>query len=868
MNRGPKFGCLCVMICFGVSVAFAEVLPVDGTTGAPLGGGGCGGVKFKASDGTFTGTFGSPCALGNFQTLNGTQFQVYTNRASAIVTNQKLSAVITNGRSDDDAAYPVHTANFGTVNNVALSLTAVSPVNFANVGQMVWPYAFYQITVTNTAATPVDVAVALQASTTVQPMLVAGIGFKDASTTIQHAVYAAGDDPAAIVSVGSDNGFLTSGQCNNTITGSTNRVAVKVTMAANQTRKIKFVYSWYNGSVVDRFYYLNTFSNAGAVADSGLAHFDQFITNATTFVSRVRASNIPSWFTDQCLCSYCNFTNNSMYTKDGRYAHTEGEWNTNGTMDQMWHARWIYIQSTPALIWQEMRYWARTQMTNPAGQIHHDLGGYGMSVMCAWDDQQHADYRDITKWVDLNCAFITSVYELFISTDDHAQLDFLWPYVKLAGQRIRDMVTQYGNATYPGTFNGTQNSYDAGGSPDPYNASLSGGAYKMLSYLAEVKGETALKQTYDQAYTTVVNSFKNRYLTNNFPSGRISESIMAGEWLGLFLKMGSFWDSASVAYALKSLDAYYHPLDSGIGFKAGSYNEWAPYLIAHYAGLELETGHFAEWKSMQLDWWERDFNNRNLVYNQRLDIPLKVTTPVYIAASADGYGQYMSVPVSWRNYYAIAGFFRNKHSGELWLEPTLITDLNHQLTNALVISPEGYATITCSESGSNYNTHTIVFKPDNPMLVTGLYVRDKGLPGVYVSVNGVAQTFTRIGSGFAKELKVAFSGTVPPGGITVVVSDQPVGIRNRMQQTAGTEPKFIPTRDMFIIRTGAGMHDITIVSMDGKIVAGFHGIDKKEYRFGSRPNASSTSVTLGFGVYLARIVMNGKAYSRIFVLTR
>jgi uncharacterized protein (DUF608 family) len=1000
---------------------------VDGTTGAPLGGGGCGAIKFKASDGTFSSTFNTPCALGNFKTLLGTQFQAYTNRASAIVTNQKLSSVITSGRSDDDAAYPIHTANFGTINNVSLSLTAVSPVNFSDADQMTRPYVFYQITATNTAATPVDLAIAMQskplentdgapipvknflttdksgsgltmelfkginfdtqvATQTSQqsinyadnlpftgsnllpgtnfslrwtgylvpdststytlirtsddgvrmwldtnnngtfeaneelvndwnghqiqtsqaqvnlvagrqykfkmeffqatggytvslkwyksngtvPTLVAGKGFKDVTSSIQLALYGASDDPAAIISVGSDNGFLTTGQCNNATTPGLNRVAVKVTLAANQTRKFKFVYSWYNGTVPDRFHYLSTFTNAGAVADSGLANFDQFIANATTFVSRVRASNLPSWLTNQALVSYCNFTNNSIYMKDGRYVQTEGMFNINGTMDQMWHARWIYIQSTPAIMWQEMKYWARTQMTNPVGQIHHDVsGGGGMPVVFPWDDQQHYDYRGIDTWVDLDCAFITSIYELFISTDDRSQLDFLWPYLKLAAQRIRNLVTQYGNATYPGTFDGTQNSYDAGGSPDPYNASLSAAAYRMVSYLAGVEGDSTLKQTYTQAFTTVVNSFKNRYLTNNFPSGRISESVMTGEWLGLFLKLGSFWDSSSVAYALKSLDTYYNPLANGLGFTGGTYNEWAPYLVSHYAGLELQTGHFAEWKNMQLDWWERNFNDRNRVFNQELSIPSKVTSPTYIASSVNGYQTYISVPVVWRNYYTIAGFFRNKHSGELWLEPTMFADLNHQLTNACVISPEGYATISCTESGTNFNTQTIVFKPDNPMPVTALYVRDKGLTATtYVSVNGVAQTFTRIGGGFAKELKVAYSGTVPSSGITVVVSDQPVGVGHGLKRQAVTEPLFIQTGGMFTIRIFAGMHEIRIISADGKKVANFHGVGEQEYRFSSRPSASPSSIMLGFGIYFAKVVMDGKRYSRVFVLTR
>lgn len=52
------------------------------------------------------------------------------------------------------------------------------------------------------------------------------------------------------------------------------------------------------------------------------------------------------------------------------------------------------------------------------------------SVLVSWDDTEHIDYRNIQKWVDLNCGFIISVFEIYRATADRKQFDLLWPYVK------------------------------------------------------------------------------------------------------------------------------------------------------------------------------------------------------------------------------------------------------------------------------------------------------------------------------------------------------------------------------------------------------------------------------------------------------
>jgi uncharacterized protein (DUF608 family) len=888
---------LLLWIAFPFALATAQSVPneaIDGTTGAPLGGIGCGAIKFCAYQGTFSGTFRTPCALDNFQAMANLQFQFYSKSGqSAAVTSAQLKAVQTGGRADDDAVYPVHYANFGTIGGVSITLTAFSPINLTNVNLMCYPYAFYQIKVTNTGTAPVDVAVAMQAGLTAATAFASGKGIKNDDGALKRAVYATSDDPAAVISAGNDAGFLTTGQCNNAVSGAINKVAAKVTLAAGQSRLIKFVYAWYNnvtgfeGNHDGMFYYLNVFSDAGAVADTGLAHFDQLRDNAVGLVTRMRASNFPAWIKNQALVTLANLTNNSMYRKDGRYAHTEGMWATNGTMDQMFHARQIYTNLVPSLNWQELQYWARTQKTSPLGQIHHDIdsctdienfaASRNMAYMCPWDAQQHHDYREIDQWVDLNCAFIISVYEAFLSTADTARLAYFWPYVKNAGQRIMDQLASYNDAAdgFPYLYMGTQNSYDADGTTDInfYNSGLAAVSYKTLSYMSLVRGD-ADKQKYDKYYDSTRTEFAKKYLTTTgFPSNIRIEALMTGQWLAYYLKLGEMFDSASVALALTVLNNYYSPLTTGIGDAAGGYTEWAEYKTAHYAGLCLETGKFDVWYSLQYDWYQRIFNNRNLVYNIPLSIPPKVTSPTYLATSTSGYDEYISTPVIWRNYYTMVGFHRNGYSKELWLEPMVpVSEMNHAIKNAVVFSPEGWATINYSESGPTFATQAISFTPDNPMNVNVIYIRDKGLSVNYVKINNVLidnVQVTKTGSGFSKELKINWQGTVPSSGLTVTVSDDPGfgPVRNEKNRQLPQTPEFFSTMQSFSITTCASMpHQICIVSLTGKTVKRIQGIGAIQYRFGvGMPHSEND---LSPGVYMAKVISGNSALNKRFILAQ
>ncbi len=749
----------------------------DGTTGLPLGGIGTGAVKYNAGSGTFAASFRTPTRNGDYQALSETRFQIFIQRGDSILTDDLLTALQNGGRVDDDAIFPLHWVNFGELNDVAVELTAYMPYYPDSVSMMVHPCAMFEFEIENLETSAVECALAFQISTPVTPVAITDTGFTANGTSLELCLVGDFPDGAGDLTYGNDSGFFTSGLCDNNLSGTTNRLALRVSLASEETRKVRFVLSWYRVDDGEHYQYTNIWDNAKEVSVSALSNFDTFKDKSDELVSRIRNSNLPEWLVDQTLNSTVNLINNSVYFQDGRYCHTEGQWGPEGTMDQMWHARQIYTMINPDLAWQELEWWARTQhVVDYNGQIHHDFGTNFNYV--GWDDTEHDDYRDINEWVDLNCGFIISVYEAFIATADLDKLSDFWdPYVKRAGQRILDQVELYESSEYPYTFESSLSTYDAGGNSQAYNTGLSIVAYQIMSYLAGVMAEENLVTLYESALDTAVINFESRWLDNTYPTGNYCESVLGGPWIANFLKIGPFWEKQKLNVLYNTIVNYYDPLNRGMGLPGGSYSEWQPYLIGHLGGYSLQTNRFDMWWALQKDMYERNYLNRNLVFNQELGVPEEVSTPTWIATSASGYYQYISIPILWRNYYNIAGYHYNKYSEELWLEPKLLDSLNHELQDALIIVPEGYATVSYNTYGDSYQNQEIVFTPDQSVEVSAIYVWDlysDSLNSIdFVRVEGVETDYTRTGSGDLAQLKLNWAGTITPTGITIQIEGDP-----------------------------------------------------------------------------------------------
>jgi uncharacterized protein (DUF608 family) len=266
---------------FSVTVLLQSVLAlflvnshaaVDGTMGTPLGGIGAGGIRFSANKGNFFVAESSPCSMGDFRPLQHSGFMLFTKRGDVVESSLHIRTAAFEGHIDEDAIYPIYTANPMGANGVSVNLLAFSPVCFDSIDLMCLPYGFFEITLTNTEETEVEAAVAFQMSASTVPAIASGKGMTT-SDEVERAIYAASSASAAVVSAGNDSGFFETGQFNDTPGDTIAAVAVKLSLPSNGIETVRFVYSWHNTTAPERYYYTNLVANAGEASDIGLAQF-------------------------------------------------------------------------------------------------------------------------------------------------------------------------------------------------------------------------------------------------------------------------------------------------------------------------------------------------------------------------------------------------------------------------------------------------------------------------------------------------------------------------------------------------------------------------------------------------------------------
>ncbi len=753
---------------------------VDGTTGTPLGGVGTGAVKYCAWTGVLNAfTDMTPAGMQRYNQHvrlgDDAGFQFYSGRSGIRVNRDPIRVQKVNGHYADDAIFPIHKADFGIINHVSVKMVGFCPWDPANFERMTLPCAFFDFTLTNTGDTPVDVAMSLKISYENKPVFVPGKGLKDDSGINRRTVYVKSSDPDRVISAGSDKGFFTGGKCNNEITDTKNRVAVKIMLGPKESKTIQFVLAWYKVNQYGKYYYENMYANASSAAEAGLIHIDSFKSHAVSFVTQMRSSNIPIWMTNYVLNTLCNMVNNSVYTKDGRACMAEGEFNILGTIDEYWQGRTVIGSNLmPEFTWKELEFWARTQFHAPySGQIHHDFGVHGSGVtdkdLCAWDDFDHEDYRpvkDVVSWPDENVGFIVGAYETFIATGDMEKLKLLWLYLKNTGRRLIAQKEQYGDPEYPWIFKSSHNMYDAGGYCQTYSTGTVIPAYQCMALMADVMDDPDLKIFYDNAAKETRKGFEAKYLVSEYPYlGKHCEGALAGPWFSRCLKFDQFDTDKVDKYIYDALAKYYKPVSDSLGFPEGTYDEWPQHLTGHFGGYALQNENFDVAIALWKDMYHRGYQDRNRVFNLPITLRPKAV-PDHAAKSMDGYFQYTSRTSTWRIYKDIVGYHRNKHTGEIWLEPMILPEMNHRLEKGCYISAEGNGTVSCVEKGKDHKDRTIVFKPDNAMHVNGIYIKDhKGSP--VITIDGKPQPWTRTGPEWKKRIRIDWNGVVDKQGIII-----------------------------------------------------------------------------------------------------
>lgn len=852
-----------------VNLASQDLFAAAQTTGTPLGGLGASYILYNGAKSIFVKGYRLTRQHWYQEAKFDASFNLYTKVGSTVKTFSGM-------RSDDeDALIPIYRVNYGkNYNNIDVKLLAFGPYVSGDEKSSVMPLAFFEFSLENKNSVSAEAAIAFQisdlAGTNPQRRdSISGVYWSGTSINADNsALGAASDMSSAKITTGSSlTEFNASGTLSNKNGGV---VAVKLNLKPSQTGKIRFVLGWYqtftdrnwDGKLVDEgFYYMNYIKSSIDAVKYGLSEFVRIRDGASGFANRIRAVNLPDWYTDRLLNNLYPLTHNSQYAKDGRFAWREGKYFIIGTIDQQGHSQIASSYNWPEGQWRQMLFWARTQRRGDfLGQIHHDFNGpksgsEKINALCDWDDHDHRDYwwSKTTNWSDLNSLFIINIYELFLATGNMDTLNTLWPYMMNTAERIllqakRCIDNQY--MAPPSPFDSTEfvlpyqclGSYDREGATNEYNGSLALVAYSALAEMCRARGDEEGGEKWDEIFErgkkqfSAIYSSKPHYATNS--EGELGVYNFSRH-LGLPVIM-------SDEEANRAFDNYW---DKSVGGR--DLLPWHFYTINHFGDFGIAIGKVDEGLAVHYNDYEQHCVKRpNYYFWQDLD-------------ASPGMHTYMTAPVVWHSLMLITGFCMDKFNQRLWIRPLLPSQNNGRLTNAPLVSPGNWGTLDYLETESG-KTQEMSIQFDNTMPVKEIILKNPSEKkhGLYVVLGGrsVPYKATYLGKGLDAVIKIKFDDPIEidPVNVLQIGVDREIAVR---RFTNGRTINSLSVRNIdkkqvieYSIQK-RGKVDLAVYSANGVQVR------KINVGIKTAGNFSQTINNLSNGFYYIQLIHDGKCIS-------
>jgi len=773
----------------------SQLWALAGTQGTPLGGMGTGYIKFDARIGEFA-TSCLPPPAGSDGTDDFLD-KVSAGAGIHLFAGGQVSKKAKTAK--EDALCPLYTADFGNLNNVSFKLNAFGPYisggSDFNYKLATSPLAFFEITATNPGPTAVDVAVAIEftnkaaqratllggaANATIDPesnnkaIMYAPTAFPPAGNTGNAYLIVDSDKSAAIYSAGAYGTFGTTGTLANT---NGNMVAGKCSIAAGESVRFKFVFAWWRTFISDKdrygsgkvdeenYYYHNFYNNAKEVATFGLTNFDNVRGGVFSIVYRTMASNFPTWYKDRLLNNTYPLIHNSQCAKDGRVAFWEGLYPIIGTIDQGQHAAIWYVNNWPNNQWNELRYWLSTMWQGDhLGQVHHDFNSapatwtpdaHFMAPWTSWNREDYWFQKDTRDWSDLNVMAIFKAYELMLATGNKDSMLVYFPKLKLVADRVRTMCVQ-ANSNLPLKSKST---YDSNMMESPqYASSIIMPAYLAMEEMAKFVGETALVAQYHELFTLAKAEFTSEiFKKHDFCQGRtFAEGDVAGYSWAQYFCMEPVMDQEVITEGCRRLWEMYGSQPS-LATKLG---QWHFYTYDHWGGSEIAIGNPD--RAMMIHKWDRDWYYEASPENT-------FWQDLWSFTNAQK-SSYMTAPLVWRSYWQFMGYLLDNANNRLWIRPQVPTEMNKLITNAPLISPQGWGTLFYDENVdiAKKQTQKISIIYDVPTTVKELVLKDNTNSAtpfvvVYNGSEPVVVTTTPELRGGEKNLRVKFAAPVQVG---------------------------------------------------------------------------------------------------------
>lgn len=826
------------------------------SNGTPLGGMGTGYVKFNARTGEFGVSGKTPPAAAD-----GNEFTSRKPSSAGFYFYADGKTMAKAKTDNEEARCPLYTADFGKTGGVTFILNAFGPLvpgdNAENYKLVTSPMALFDISAINGNSEAVEIGAALEFA---NGGLLGGANSGTAETG-NRAISFSGTENAylAVDCDGTSPGFSVGSittSFNGTLPNSSgNAVASKCTIAPGDTVHFKFVLSWWRkyentsskygvaGGDKENYWYHNNFSSSKEVAEYGITKFDYVRDGVISYVNRVMASNFPAWYNERLLNNTYPLIHNSQWAKDGRVAFWEGKYGIIGTIDQGEHAAVFYTFKWPHSQWQELQYWGRTSWQGDIkGQVHHDFNqgiqtfsGAGKDrFMCPWDQWDRPDYwwvPDTKHWSDLNSMFIFKAYELMLATGNKDSLRTYFPYIKNTANRLIQQSTE-ASKSIP---ENSESTYDEPGVKTPqYACGIALTAYLAVVEIAKFLGEDAVAAQFRTQYEKGRKEYRTDLYNTSFGTGKdISEGDLAGYSWAHYFGFEPVMDSDFVATAVKRCDTYY----GGMSDLRARLGRWHFYAYDHFAGAALSIGETDI--GMKVHKWDYDFyytGNPGYVFWQTLQ------------KTNSEYASYMTAPCVWRSYHQMTGYLIDNANKRLWIRPSIPTDMNKKITDAMLPNPYGMGTLSYDETAdpaSPKRTQIMTISYDTPVSVKEIILKNNTgkTEGIYVQlvnagtpVDGVS--YKAEGTGFDKRIRVTLAQpiSIQQGLQVAVYKDTTVAVQYRSNTAiasalktrsleSGKPVSFVTSRDGFVTLEAYGLNGARIGTLlSSNVSAGEHNI--------------------------------------------
>lgn len=492
----------------------------------------------------------------------------------------------------------------------------------------------------------------------------------------------AGSDGRELVEAFGKHGEL-SGAAGPATAGS---VCRKVSVPANGKQKVLFTFIWWMPHHVTMdgkdhgHFYLREFQNPASLAAYAFAQRERLERETTAWAKLVNDSNLPDWLKQLVINSTHPMFGNTVLTRDGEFSVQEDpSWMEGalGTLDQRTVSHVFAETFFPELSRAELSLFGKCQQ--PSGELTHFVGNVYQTI---GDPRVH---YGITGWPDLAAVYVWQVLKHYRWTGDRALLDAAWPGIKRAldwlattdrdGDGIPEGGTTFdAGVQYAGGFVFTASAYAA--------------ALQSAVEIATLENDDATRAACQQRLERVRATMRQRLWTGQYfakcylpdRGGAAIPTLftpqLAGDWLTRALglpRIVSENEARSSLEALFNVNGRRSPWTIADEFtpdgNAHNDHSWFTYQWTYFDGLATAEGFVDD--ALEAAWRVYDA----LYHYNRTPWGVPINFNPSLKDCPPNGASYMSAMAAWWWLYQLAGASVDVPGGTLWLSPRLPTNM-------------------------------------------------------------------------------------------------------------------------------------------------------------------------------------------------